>query len=414
MAKSASNLSTLFGTAICEDFMAFVDDEKSLEVSREVCSALDFSNDATQDGGITAALNRIEPGNSPKVVLADISKSADPDGDITRLIRKMGPDNTLIILGTSNDVGAFRKMIALGARDYLVKPLTVEVLKDAVENVDRQSLALHAAQSGRLTVLVGVRGGVGATTIATNLAWIMANEEKLPTALLDLDLHFGTTTLSLDIETGGGFREALENPHRLDKLFLDSAIVKDGDRLAVLGTEEPIDELVEISEESIDALIGEISQDYNQVIVDLPRHLLPTQGALLASADTVILVSDQSLAGIRDINRITQAMTSLQTKGRILKVVSRVGSDRAAQVSRADFERGLNEKIDYVIPEESKTLTICANAGKAIGEVAPKSPISKALRELSAEVSGFVKPQKKSLFKMVPGGRKKKEVGRKR
>ena len=414
MAKSASNLSTLFGTAICEDFMAFVEDEKSLQVSREVCSALDFSKDATQDGGITAALNRIEPGNSPKVVLADISKSTDPDGDMTRLIRKMGPDNTLIILGTSNDVGEFRKMIALGAKDYLVKPLTVEVLKDAVENVDRQSQALYAAQSGRLTVLVGVRGGVGATTIATNLAWIMANEEKLPTALLDMDLHFGTTTLSLDIETGGGFREALENPHRLDKLFLDSAIVKDGERLAVLGTEEPIDELVEISEESIDALIGEISQDYNQVIVDLPRHLLPTQGALLASADTVILVSDQSLAGIRDINRITQAMTSLQTKGRILKVVSRVGSERAAQVSKADFERGLNEKIDYVIPEESKTLTVCANAGKAVGEVAPKSQLSKVLRELSADVSGFVKPQKKSLFKMVPGSKKKKEVGHKR
>ncbi|PHQ69607.1 MAG: hypothetical protein COB93_07600 [Sneathiella sp.] len=412
MGNSASNLSTLFGTQVCEDFMAFVDDDESLAVSREVCSALDFSNDATKDGGIAEALNRIEPGNSPKVVLADISKSLDPDGDITRLIRKVGAENTLIILGTSDDVGTFRKMVALGARDYLVKPLTKEVLQDAVENVDRRNVALQAAQSGRLTVLVGVRGGVGATTIATNLAWIMANEQKLATALLDMDLHFGTTTLSLDIETGGGFREALENPHRLDKLFLDSAIVKAGERLAVLGTEEPIDELVNLTEESIDALIGEVSQDYNQVIVDLPRHLLPTQGALLASADTVILVSDQSLAGIRDINRITQAMTSLQTKGRILKIVSRVGSDRAAQVSKVDFERGLNEKIDYVLPEESKTLTICANAGKAIGEVAAKSPIAKILRELAADVSGFEEPKKKKgLFSVVSGGKKKKRCG---
>ncbi|MEH6526714.1 MAG: AAA family ATPase [Sneathiella sp.] len=411
MGNAASNLSTLFGTQVCEDFMAFVDDEHSLGVSREVCSALEWSADASQDGGIAAALERIEPGNSPKVILADISKSIDPDGDITRLIRKVGPNNTLIILGTSNDVSLFRKMIALGAKDYLVKPLTMEVLKDAVENVDRQSQAFQAAQSGRLTVVVGVRGGVGATTIATNMAWIMANEEKLGTALLDLDLHFGTSTLSLDIETGGGFREALENPHRLDKLFLDSAIVKDGDKLAVLGTEEPIDEVVELSEESIDTLIGEISQDYNQVIVDLPRHLLPTQGALLASADTVILISDQSLAGIRDINRITQAMTSLQTKGRILKIVSRVGTERSAQVSKADFERGLNEKVDYTVPEEAKTMTICANAGKAIGEVAAKSSIAKVLREISADVSDYTEPQKKGLFKMVPGGKKKKEVG---
>ncbi len=412
MSNAASNLSTLFGNQVVEDYMGFVDDEHSLGVSREVCSSMDWSADASQDGGIAEALNRIEPGQSPKVVLADISKSIDPDGDITRLIRKMGPNNTLIVVGTSNDVGEFRKMIALGAKDYLVKPLTAEVLKDAVENVDRHAMALQAAQSGRLTVIVGVRGGVGATTIATNMAWIMANEEKLGTALIDLDLHFGTTTLSLDIETGGGFREALENPHRLDKLFLDSAIVKDGERLAVLGTEEPIDELVDMSEESLDALIGEVSQDYNQVLVDLPRHLLPTQGALLASADTVILVSDQSLAGIRDINRITQAMTSLQTKGRILKVVSRVGSDRAAQVSKADFERGLNEKIEYVIPEDPKTLTVCANAGKAVGEVAAKSNIAKVLRELSADVSDYEEPtKKKGLFKMVAGGKKKKEEG---
>ncbi|TNE40080.1 MAG: response regulator [Alphaproteobacteria bacterium] len=415
MAKSASNLSTLFGTQVCEDFMAFVDDEETLGVSREVCKALDFSNDATQNGGIAEALNRIEPGNTPRIVLADISQSSDPDGDIVRLVRKMGQNNTLIVLGTSNDVGEFRKMIALGAKDYLVKPLSVEVLRDAVENVDRQSLALQAAQNGRLTVIVGVRGGVGATTIATNMAWIMANEEEMPTALLDLDLHFGTTTLSLDIETGGGFREALENPHRLDKLFLDSAIVKDGERLAVLGTEEPIDEMLEVNEDSIDALIGEISQDYGQLVVDLPRHMLPTQGALMASADTVILVSDQSLAGIRDINRITQAMTSLSTKGRILKVVSRVGSDRAAQVSKADFERGLNEKIDYVIPEDAKTLTVCANAGKAICEVSGKVNIAKVMRALSADVSGYVKPRKKGLFTLVQGGKKKKkEVGSKK
>ncbi|MZR31906.1 response regulator [Sneathiella litorea] len=410
MAKSSS-LSTLFGNSVCEEYMGFLEDEKSLEVNREVCAALEYSDDATLDGGITAALGRIEPGNSPKVVLADITESVDPDGDITRLVRKMGADNTLIVLGTSNEVSEFRKMIALGAKDYLVKPLTAEVLKDAIENIGRQSQALNAAQSGKLTVVVGVRGGVGATTIATNLAWIMANEEKLPTALMDLDLHFGTTTLSLDIETGGGFREALENPHRLDKLFLDSAIVKDGNHLAVLGTEEPIDELVDVSEESIDALIGEISQDYNQVIVDLPRHLLPTQGALLASADTVILVSDQSLAGIRDINRITQAMTTLQTKGRILKVVSRVGSERSAQVSKADFERGLNESVDYVIPEDGKTLTVCANAGKAVGEVSVKAPIAKVLQELAADVSGYEKPKKKGLFTLVPGGKKKKEVG---
>jgi len=409
MANAASNLSTLFGTQVCEDLMAFVDDEHSLAVCKQASEDKGLSSDAVQDGGIAEALNRIEPGHSPKIVIVDISRSLDPEGDVTRLVRKMGPSNSLIILGTSNDVSVFRKMISLGAHDYLVKPLTAELFKDAIEQVDRQTASLQTTQSGRLTVVIGVRGGAGASTIATNIAWIMAEEENLETALLDLDLHFGTTTLALDVESGGGFREALENPHRLDKLFLDSAITKATDKLAVLGTEEPIEEFVDVNPDSIDTLIGEISQDYSQIVIDLPRHLVPTQGALLASADTVLLVSDQTLAGIRDINRITQAMTSLSTKGRIVKVVSRVGTERMAQVSKSDFQKALEEPVDYFVPEDAKTLTICANAGKAISSVSAKAPITKILREIAADLSGFEKPKKKGLFGLMSKSNKKNE-----
>jgi len=410
MANAASNLSTLFGNQVCEDLMAFVDDEHSLEICRQVIAQKDISADSVQDGGVVTAVERIEAGQAPKVVLADISRSLDPEGDVTRLVRKVGPENSLIILGASNDVAVFRKMIALGASDYLVKPLTAEVLDDALSSVDKAASAQKIANGSRLTVVIGVRGGVGASTIATNMAWIMANEENLPTALLDLDLHFGTSTLSLDIESGGGYREALENPHRLDKLFLDSALTRAGDNLAVLGTEEPIDEFVDVNPESVDALIGEINHDFNQVVVDLPRHLLPTQGALLASADTVILVADQTLAGIRDINRITQAMTSLSTKGRILRVVSRVGNERAAQVSKADFARALEDSVDFIIPEDAKTLTVCSNAGKSIPSVAVKAPITKALRDLSALVSDYHEPKKKGLFGLLKKPAKKAEV----
>ncbi|WP_169546076.1 nucleotide-binding protein [Sneathiella aquimaris] len=409
MASAASNLSTLFGNQVNEDFMAFVDDEQTLEIFRQEASENGWSVDAILDGGIHVAVDRIEAGHSPKIIFADISRSLDPEGDVTRLVRKMGPDNSLVILGASNDVSVFRRMVALGASDYLVKPITPELLADAVQRLDQASSANKLSKGSRLTVIIGVRGGVGASTIATNLSWIMANEEKLTTALIDLDLHFGTTTLALDIETGGGFREALENPHRLDKLFLDSAISKSGDKLAVLGTEEPIDEFVDINPDSVDALIGEVNQDYNQVVIDLPRHLLPSQGALLASADTVVLVADQTLAGIRDINRITQAMTSLSTKGRILRVVSRVGADRAAQVSKSDFARALEEPIDCTIPEDAKTLTICANAGKAIPSVATKAPISKALRELAAVVSDYQEPKKKGFFGRMKKSKSKVE-----
>jgi pilus assembly protein CpaE len=226
----------------------------------------------------------------------------------------------------------------------------------------------------------------------------MAHELRANTALMDLDLHFGTTTLSLDLETGTGLREALESPHRIDKLFLDSAIVKESERLSVLGTEEPIDEVVFFNDNAVEALIKEVGQDYNQLVIDLPRALLPLQGPLLSAADNVVLVSDQTLAGIRDMNRVAQALNALAIKGQIVKVVSRVGKDRVAQVSRTDFERGINAKIDFVVPEDPKTLTICANAGKPIPEVAKKAPITKILEDIAKAASGKEEPKKKGLF----------------
>ena len=74
--------------------------------------------------------------------------------------------------------------------------------------------------------VIGTRGGVGATSVAANLAWLLAEETKLKTALIDLDLWFGTVALSLDIEPTRGLREALENPARIDSLFVSSATAK--------------------------------------------------------------------------------------------------------------------------------------------------------------------------------------------
>ncbi|WP_424648021.1 AAA family ATPase, partial [Enterobacter hormaechei] len=88
--------------------------------------------------------------------------------------------------------------------------------------------------------VIGTRGGVGASTIATSIAWLLADKEKRSTALLDLDVHFGTGALSLDLEPGRGLTDAIENPSRIDGLFIERAMVKATENLSVLSAEAPI------------------------------------------------------------------------------------------------------------------------------------------------------------------------------
>src|SRR4028119_1532759 len=91
-----------------------------------------------------------------------------------------------------------------------------------------------------MAAVVGVRGGVGASTIATSLAWLLGERTGRSTALLDLDVHFGTGALALDLEPCRGLTDAIENPSRIDGLFIERAMVRANERLSVLSAEAPI------------------------------------------------------------------------------------------------------------------------------------------------------------------------------
>jgi pilus assembly protein CpaE len=367
-----------------------------------MAQAVGRSDDAARIvvGTAETALSHIELGAAPAILLLDLSASADALADLTRIVAAAS-ETKIIALGVMNDIGLFRDLIRAGASDYLVKPFTPASLEAAIAAASqiREPADMSRPRLGKLALFVGARGGVGTTTCAVNTAWLLAQELGQRTALVDLDLHFGTVALSLDIDPGRGLREALAQPMRIDSLFIDRAMVRQGDRLAVLSAEEPVEEETEIASSAIEILLYELRQKFDWVIVDLPRGLIGEMDALLASVTHAAIITEPTLAGLRDTIRLDAFLKSTAAGARLLTIDGGAGRAPRSPVSRAEFEKGFGRKLDLVVPFDAKAALAGANAGRPLAAVAGTSPAAQAARDLAVALAGPGRPSiKKSLW----------------
>ncbi|MCI0429473.1 MAG: hypothetical protein L0210_02875, partial [Rhodospirillales bacterium] len=222
---------------------AFVADEETRRVVEQACQGL--GKEVTlAEGGSREAMEYLSEAPMPEVLIVDVSDTGKPLSTMLTITAAFAENTKVIAIGAVNDISLYRELIDGGVSDYLVKPISEKALGDAImrERTSKQPADPAADKPApNLIALIGTRGGVGASTIAANCAWIIAQEHKRQTTLLDLDLQLGTIALTLDIEPTRGLREALENPSRIDSLFLSSAAAKLSDRLTVLAAEEAVD-----------------------------------------------------------------------------------------------------------------------------------------------------------------------------
>jgi pilus assembly protein CpaE len=221
----------------------------------------------------------------------------------------------------------------------------------------------------------------------------MAQEQNRATTLLDLDLQNGTVALALDIEPTRGLREALEHPARIDSLFISSAAVKVGERLHVMAAEESVEEDVHYDAAGVTILLDAIKRQSECIVIDLPRSAIRARARVMAAATDIILVTDLTLAGLRDAIRINAQIQQLASDAQLILVGNRcVHKDTA--LARSEFERALGHKIDLLLPEDAKAAQQAASAGKPLSAAVPSSKTTAALRQLTSRI-GQVSTEKR-------------------
>jgi len=385
-----------------EPFLAVVNDDVTHAALLGVAVDNGWPESQILKGGLDDAVEALSDIVTPQFLIVDLSNYSDPMAGIVALAGVCEPDTRVIALGDVNDISLYRELIDIGVDEYLVKPLSAEILNATIRRIVEEETPAprdDGERLGRLIGFVGARGGVGSTTLAINSAWMMAHEQGLRVALVDLDLYFGTVALALDLEPGRGFREALENPSRIDGLFIERAMARQSDNLFVLAAEERLENSFSFDPAALDTLLETLRNDFDCVVLDLPRFAARTQIKTITGPASIVVVSDATLSGMRDTMRVRKFVKESSPESDLLVVINGVGRDKSAELSVADFESGAELGVDYHIPCDRKSAIKAEGAGKSIAEIAGKSKVTNAIRNLSRRASGTSKVvEKESLF----------------
>ena len=380
------------GASTREPFVAYACDEATAEAIRPIATELGWSADKVNKGGLRNAVQSLSVSASPHILFVDLSESGDPLNDINALAEVCEPGTVVIAAGQVNDVRLYRDLVASGIQDYLLKPLSPDTLRESFAHA--QAL-LSAPKADTVTdrphvscAVIGTRGGAGASTLATSLAWLFSVREARNTAMLDLDVHFGTGALALDVEPGRGLTDAIENPSRIDGLFIERAMVKAAERLAILSAEAPIHQPVITDGGAFFQLQEEMRSAFECTVIDMPRAMLVQHPHLMNDVQVAVVVTEVTLAAARDAIRILAWLKSNAPQAQVVVVGNRVPISGALEISRKDFENSIERKLDYCLPFDQKLAAQAAKLGKPMAEAGKGSKTIQPMLQLAERVLG--------------------------
>ena len=361
--------------------IAFVADTHTENMLREGLSQALPGGIDIRRGNVRTAVATLSNVSTPRSLVIDITGEDQPLGLLADLSHVLEPDVQVMIVGDREDVAFYRQVTrTLGATEYLYKPLVPDmVARHFGTQINRQT-ASNAALGGRLVTVTGVRGGVGATTIAANLAWLLADEGRRHTALLDADLQTGTAALLLGANTTPGLRSALEQPGRVDELFVERVATPLGERLHIIAGEEALTDQPGCAAGAVERLASLLRRRFNIVVADVPFRPAPLSRDLLDLAQQRVLIAPPTLAGVRDTLRMLALPSGSAQARRAVVVLNRAGLP--GTLTRKQMEAALGFAVDVVIPDLPRPVGMAERLG---------DPAAKANGPFRAAMSGLVR-----------------------
>lgn len=353
------------------DFIAFVSDRATEQVLKSFVLEQAMPHVHIVIGGIDDAIAYVAKlERSPLFLLVDLHNSAMPLSDLGRLSEVCEPSVQVVALGERNDVGLFRSLLKLGLRDYLVKPLTIELLKRTVNVSEGKVSPIASARVGKTIVFAGTRGGVGVTTLALNLARYLADETHRRVAYVDLNVHGGAANSMLGITSNNGLSDVLQNVHRLDPQYVERTLVAKGNRLFVLSADLDFGTEQSYQAGALKRVLQLLCDSFHYVMLDIGNPVDPLAAEAFDNASRVYLIADRTVFSTRQTIRLLRYIEDRDNNPPTSLLLNSPNAASAGKVETADFMSAVGRNVLHDVQFEAKSLSIAENLGEAPKEKA--------------------------------------------
>lgn len=275
------------------------------------------------------------------------------------LLKRHHPLTGVVIIASRLDPALMLEAMRAGVNEFVTEPVTEGDVRAAIDRVASKT-PVH--EPGQIFAFLGGKGGVGTTTLAVNVAAVLARMEASSTVLIDLHVAYGDAAVFLGAEPRFSVADALENVHRMDEAFLRGLVGRTKLGLELLASSDramvgPLDV------RAVRSLIECAARRYRHVILDVPA----SDAAMLDALELVtkiVVVANQELATVRSASRMAAMLRHRYGKDRVIVVVNRY--DQLAEIGRKDIERVMGGPVKHMFPSNYRLALEALSQGRPL------------------------------------------------
>ena len=339
-----------------------------------------------QMGGMAAAVEAYRSAPTPNVIILETEGRNDVLAGLDQLASVCDSGTRVIVVGRINDVALYRELVRRGVSDYVLAPINP---LDIVRSICGLFSSPEAKAVGRIIAVVGAKGGVGASTIAHNVAWAIARDLALDSVVADLDLAFGTAGLDYNQDPPQGIADAVFSPDRVDTAFIDRLLSKCTDHLNLLAAPATLDRVYDFGADAFDAIFDTLRTTMPCIVLDVPHQWSGWTKRALIGADDLLIVAAPDLANLRNTKNIFDLLKATRPNDRMpLYCLNQVGIPKRPEINASEFAKAIESEPIVSIPFDPQMFGAAANNGQMIAEISATHRSTEMFLQIAQRLTG--------------------------